>query len=95
MRRILESNVSKNLREVSIIVDQPYYNQNLNELFSNKKYEKLHHVNFVFRTRPDRAIPDATRWSTLLKAAMPKLDGRGILRTHVDVHLRLFNEDDF
>ncbi|PCH36820.1 hypothetical protein WOLCODRAFT_28770 [Wolfiporia cocos MD-104 SS10] len=112
MRRILESNVSKNLREVSIIVDRPYYNQNakknlqmtvsalrkdmcpqLNELFSNKKYEKLHHVDFVLQTSPDEAIPDAFRWSTLLKAEMPKLVERGVLRTRVDVFLDLWNED--
>ncbi|PCH38743.1 hypothetical protein WOLCODRAFT_149683 [Wolfiporia cocos MD-104 SS10] len=99
MLRILESNVSKNLREVSIVMDRPMYSENaevnlqvtvfalwkdmyrrLNKLFSNKDYEKLHHVDFVFLTHPDQSIPDATRWSTLLKAMMPKLDERGVLR---------------
>ncbi|PCH36814.1 hypothetical protein WOLCODRAFT_157505 [Wolfiporia cocos MD-104 SS10] len=65
----------------------------LDELFSNKEYEKLHHVDFMFLTHPDQVIPDATRWSTLLKAEMPKLDEQGVLRTHVDVFLELWNED--
>ncbi|PCH36809.1 hypothetical protein WOLCODRAFT_28762, partial [Wolfiporia cocos MD-104 SS10] len=57
----------------------------LNELFSDKDHEKLRHVDFVFWTDPGEAIPDATRWSNLLKAEMPKLDERGVLRTRVDV----------
>ncbi|PCH34465.1 hypothetical protein WOLCODRAFT_148511 [Wolfiporia cocos MD-104 SS10] len=65
----------------------------LDELFSNKDYEKLHHVDFVFWAYPDLAIPDATRWSTLLKAEMPELHERGVLRTRVDVYLGLVNED--
>ncbi|PCH36802.1 hypothetical protein WOLCODRAFT_157489 [Wolfiporia cocos MD-104 SS10] len=98
MRCIIESNVSKNLREVPIVMHRPKYGQNaqenlqrtvsalrkdmylqLNELFSNKDYEKLRQVDFVFRTHPDRVIPDATRWSTLLKAEMLRLDERGVL----------------
>ncbi|PCH36654.1 hypothetical protein WOLCODRAFT_157358 [Wolfiporia cocos MD-104 SS10] len=112
MRRILEPYVSKNLREVSIVVDRPRYSENakknlqrtvsalgedmcrqLNELFSNKDYEKLHHVDFVFSTDPTRVIPDATRWSSLLKAEMPKLNERGVLRTRVDVFIGLFDEN--
>ncbi|PCH36866.1 hypothetical protein WOLCODRAFT_157556 [Wolfiporia cocos MD-104 SS10] len=112
MFHILESNVSKKLCEVSIVMNEPEYNEDadenlqrtvsalrkdmcsqLDELFSNKDYEKLHHVDFMFKTHPDQIIPDATRWSTLLKAGMQKLDERGVLRTHVDVLLDLWDED--
>ncbi|PCH36861.1 hypothetical protein WOLCODRAFT_83379, partial [Wolfiporia cocos MD-104 SS10] len=99
MHRILETDISKKLREVSIVMDRPQYSQDaeenlqrtvsalkgdvchqLNELLSDKDYEKLRHVNFVFWTNPDDPIPDATEWEPLLKANMPKLHERGVLR---------------
>ncbi|PCH36792.1 hypothetical protein WOLCODRAFT_157482 [Wolfiporia cocos MD-104 SS10] len=45
----------------------------LDELFFHKDYGKLRYVDFVFCTQPDRAMPDATEWASLLKAELPRL----------------------
>ncbi|PCH35542.1 hypothetical protein WOLCODRAFT_27963 [Wolfiporia cocos MD-104 SS10] len=112
MRSILESIVSKQLHEVSIIICEPLYSQNaeehlqktvsalrkdicphLNKLLSNQDYKKLCRIDLVLWTHQNGVMPEATRWRSLLEAEMPELYERRVLRTRVDVALRLPSED--
>lgn len=73
------SNIESNLQAIKDAFRSDLCPQ-LDELFSQKVYENLRLVDFVFLAYRGQAIPDATRWSTLIRDEMPKLDKRGIIQ---------------
>ncbi|PCH38522.1 hypothetical protein WOLCODRAFT_149459 [Wolfiporia cocos MD-104 SS10] len=85
------SNIESNLQAIKDAFRNDLCPQ-LDELFSQKVYENLRLVDFVFLAYQGQAIPDATRWSTLIRDEMPKLDKRGIIQTRLDVILGIFHE---